>query len=53
MLNGTATDRAEIRRLAIRFDTTYAEITAPLLHERMLKRIVYAAVPRRPRCAMR
>lgn len=30
MLNGTATDRAEIRRLAIWFDTNfYAEITAP------------------------
>ena len=29
MLNGTATDRAEIRRPAIWFDTTlYAEITA-------------------------
>ena len=46
MLNGTATDRAEIRRLAIWFDTNfYAEITAPLLHERMLKRIVYKQSP--------
>ena len=46
MLNGTATDRAEIRRLAIWFDTNfYAEITAPLLHERMLKRIVYKQAP--------
>lgn len=46
MLNGTATDRAEIRRLAIWFDTNfYAEITAPLLHERMIKRIVYKQTP--------
>lgn len=46
MLNGTATDRAEIRRLTIWFDTNfYAEITAPLLHERMLKRIVYKQSP--------
>ena len=46
MLNGTATDRAEIRRLAIWFDTNfYAEITAPLLPERMLKRIVYKQSP--------
>jgi glutathione S-transferase len=46
MLNGTATDRAEIRRLAIWFDTNfYAEITAPLLHERMLKRIVTKQSP--------
>jgi len=46
MLNGTATDRAEIRRLSVWFDTNfYAEITAPLLHERMLKRIVYKQSP--------
>ncbi|RYD56134.1 MAG: glutathione S-transferase family protein [Sphingomonadales bacterium] len=46
MLNGTATDRAEIRRLTIWFDTNfYAEITAPLLHERMIKRIVYKQSP--------
>ena len=46
MLNGTATDRAEIRRLAIWFDTNfYADITAPLLHERMIKRIVHKASP--------
>jgi glutathione S-transferase len=46
MLNGTAVDRAEIRRLTIWFDTNfYAEITAPLLHERMLKRIVYKQSP--------
>lgn len=46
MLSGTATDRAEQRRLAIWFDTNFfAEITAPLLHERMLKRIVYKQSP--------
>ena len=46
MLNGTAVDRAEIRRLTIWFDTQfYAEITAPLLHERMIKRIVYKQAP--------
>ncbi|HEX8301097.1 glutathione S-transferase family protein [Sphingomonas sp.] len=46
MLNGTATDRAEIRRLTIWFDTNfYAEITAPLLHERMIKRIVHKQTP--------
>lgn len=46
MLNGTATDRAEIRRLAIWFDTNfYSEITAPLLHERMVKRVVHKVSP--------
>jgi glutathione S-transferase len=46
MLNGTATDRAEIRRLAIWFDHNfYQDVTAPLLHERMLKRIVYKQAP--------
>lgn len=46
MLNGTSTDRAEIRRLAIWFDTNfYADITAPLLHERMLKRVVHRMPP--------
>jgi len=46
MLNGTATDRAEIRRLSVWFDTNfYAEITAPLLHERMIKRIVHKMTP--------
>jgi glutathione S-transferase len=46
MLNGTATDRAEARRLTIWFDTQfYAEITAPLLHERMYKRLVTKESP--------
>ncbi len=46
MLNGTATDRAEIRRLVIWFDEHFhRDITAPLLNERMLKRIVYKQSP--------
>lgn len=46
MLNGTATDRAEIRRLVIWFDEHfYRDITAPLMNERMLKRIVYKQSP--------
>jgi glutathione S-transferase len=46
MLNGTATDRAETRRLVIWFDTHfYGEITAPLLQERMLKRLVTKQSP--------
>jgi glutathione S-transferase len=46
MLNGSAVDRAEIRRLVIWFDEHfYRDITAPLLHERMLKRLVYKQSP--------
>lgn len=46
MLNGSAADRAEIRRLAIWFDTHfYNDITAPLLRERMEKRLVHRAAP--------
>jgi glutathione S-transferase len=46
MLNGTAPDRAEIRRLVIWFDIYfYRDITAPLLNERMLKRLVYRQAP--------
>ena len=46
MISGTATDRAEIRRLAAWFDETfYAAVTGPLLHERMLKRVVHRASP--------
>lgn len=41
MINGTATNRAEIRRLVAWFDEQfYGDITAPLLHERMHKRLV-------------
>ncbi|MAY95758.1 MAG: glutathione S-transferase [Nocardioides sp.] len=46
MLNGTAVERAEIRRLVTWFDTHfYRDVTAPLLHERMEKRIVHRATP--------
>lgn len=46
MLNGTALDRAEIRRLVAWFDQQfYGEITGPLLHERMEKRIVHRQAP--------
>lgn len=46
MLNGTAIDRAEIRRLVSWFDTQfYRDITGPLLVERMEKRIVHRMAP--------
>ncbi|MBY0305079.1 MAG: glutathione S-transferase family protein [Sphingomonas sp.] len=46
MINGTATNRAETRRLVAWFDTQfYRDITAPLLQERMEKRIVHRAAP--------
>ncbi len=46
MLNGTAADRAEQRRLVTWFDTQfYREITGPLLMERMEKRIVHRQTP--------
>src|SRR5690606_6233590 len=46
MINGTAANRAEIRRLVAWFDTQfYRDITAPLLNERMLKRVVHRAAP--------
>lgn len=46
MLNGTAADRAEIRRLVTWFDTQfYRDITAPLLKERMEKRLVLRQAP--------
>ena len=41
MINGTAVNRAEIRRLGAWFDTQFfQDVTAPLLGERMMKRIV-------------
>jgi glutathione S-transferase len=41
MINGTATQRAEIRRLVALFDENfYADVTAPLLSERMRKRLL-------------
>ncbi len=46
MISGTAHNRAEIRRLAAWFDETfYARVTAPLLHERMIKRLLHRASP--------
>ena len=46
MISGTAVNRAEIRRLVAWFDTQFfQDITAPLLGERMMKRIVTKAAP--------
>ncbi|MBV7265124.1 glutathione S-transferase family protein [Erythrobacter ani] len=46
MINGTATGRAEIRRLTALFDENfYTDVTAPLLSERMKKRIVLRQPP--------
>ena len=46
MINGTATNRAEIRRLVTWFDTQfYRDVTQPLLDERMLKRVVHRMAP--------
>ena len=43
---GTATARAEIRRLVALFDETfYADVTAPLLSERMKKRLILRQSP--------
>jgi glutathione S-transferase len=46
LINGTAAQRAEIRRLVSWFDTQfYQEVTGPLLHERMVKRLAHRAAP--------
>lgn len=46
MINGTAANRAEIRRLTAWFDQDfYFEVTGPLLFERMQKRIVHRQPP--------
>ena len=46
MINGTATTRAEIRRLVALFDENFfGDVTGPLLHERMKKRLVYRQSP--------
>jgi glutathione S-transferase len=46
MINGTATNRAEIRRLVTWFDTHfYRDVTGPLLHERMVKRLAHRTAP--------
>ena len=46
MINGTASNRAEIRRLVTWFDSQfYRDVTQPLLIERMEKRLVQHATP--------
>ena len=46
MINGTAANRAEIRRLVALFDENFfADVAGPLLHERMKKRVVYRQSP--------
>ena len=46
MINGSSTNRAEIRRLVALFDENFfADVTAPLLLERMKKRIVLREPP--------
>jgi glutathione S-transferase len=46
MISGTAINRAEIRRLVAWFDEQfYGDVTAPLLHERMYKRLVWREAP--------
>ncbi len=46
MISGNALQRAEIRRLVALFDENfYADVTAPLLHERMKKRLVLNQSP--------
>ncbi len=46
MINGTVKERAEIRRLVALFDENFfGDVTNPLLHERMKKRIVLRQPP--------
>ena len=46
MINGTAKNRAEIRRLVALFDENfYFDVTMPLLHERMKKRLILREPP--------
>jgi glutathione S-transferase len=46
MINGTADNRAEIRRLVAWFDEQFfADVVAPLMHERMKKRLVERTSP--------
>ncbi len=46
MINGTAVNRAEIRRLTALFDENfYNDVTAPLLLERMKKRLILKQPP--------
>lgn len=46
MINGTAVNRAEIRRVTTWFDEQfYGDVTAPLMHERMHKRLIHRQPP--------
>ncbi|HEU0045824.1 glutathione S-transferase family protein [Sphingomonas sp.] len=46
MINGTAVNRAEVRRLVTWFDTQFfREVTGPLLYERMEKRVALKQSP--------
>jgi len=46
MINGTVKERAEIRRLVALFDENFfGDVTNPLLHERMKKRLVLRQPP--------
>jgi glutathione S-transferase len=46
MINGTAINRAEIRRLTAWFDEQFfGDVVAPLMHERMKKRLVERSSP--------
>jgi glutathione S-transferase len=46
LINGTAQMRAEIRRLVALFDENFfGDVSGPLLHERMKKRLVYRQSP--------
>lgn len=46
LITGTAANRAEIRRLVAWFDgRVHQEVVAPLMHERLLKRIAWRASP--------
>lgn len=49
MITGTAQGRAEIRRLTAFFDESFhGEVVAPLMRERMFKRLVHRAAPDGP-----
>lgn len=46
LISGNAADRAEVRRLVALFDENFfGDVTGPLLHERMKKRLVYRSSP--------
>lgn len=46
MISGTAANRAEIRRLVAWFDEQfYGDVVAPMMHERMRKRLIHRQPP--------